>query len=197
MRTTSTAAHWGMNTEYTGPVEIWGSAEFPTHGLWDVHGNFLTHAIYANGDHDGYLRRFPQRHQVVWNAGGFLVCNPGLRQASPTAAPGEKVKIEPLVASDPKILDSETGRDEIHLYTSTEQHANWLECIRTRRQPTAPVEIGHRACSTCLLHHIAMKTNRRLYWDPRGERFKNDPAADAMLSRPQRSPYTFAESSWV
>src|SRR3984957_14797956 len=34
-------AHWGMNTEYTGPVEIWGSAEFPTHGLWDVHGKFL------------------------------------------------------------------------------------------------------------------------------------------------------------
>ena len=42
-------AHWGMNTEYTGPVEIWGTAEFPTHGLWDVHGKFLTHAIYANG----------------------------------------------------------------------------------------------------------------------------------------------------
>ncbi len=29
-------AHWGMNTEYTGPVEIWGTAEFPTHGLWNV-----------------------------------------------------------------------------------------------------------------------------------------------------------------
>ena len=25
-------AHWGMNTELTGPVEIWGTAEFPTHG---------------------------------------------------------------------------------------------------------------------------------------------------------------------
>jgi hypothetical protein len=23
-------AHWGMNTELTGPVEIWGTAEFPT-----------------------------------------------------------------------------------------------------------------------------------------------------------------------
>ena len=42
-------AHWGMDTEYTGPVEVWGTAEFPTHGLWNVHGKFLTHAIYANG----------------------------------------------------------------------------------------------------------------------------------------------------
>ena len=42
-------AHWGMNTEYTGPVEIWGTAEFPTTGLWDVHGKFQTDARYANG----------------------------------------------------------------------------------------------------------------------------------------------------
>ena len=42
-------AHWGMNTEYTGPVEVWGTAKFPTHGLWNVHGNFLTHGLYANG----------------------------------------------------------------------------------------------------------------------------------------------------
>jgi hypothetical protein len=107
------------------------------------------------------------------------------------------VKIEPLMASDPKILGSVIGPDEIHLYTATEQHANWLECIHTRKQPTAPVEIGHRACSTCLLHHIAMKTKRRLHWDPERERFKGDDDANAMLSRPQRSPYTFAESSWV
>ncbi|MBW8749600.1 MAG: Gfo/Idh/MocA family oxidoreductase, partial [Acidobacteria bacterium] len=42
-------AHWGMNTELTGPVEIWGTAEFPTSGLWDVHGPFKTNAVYANG----------------------------------------------------------------------------------------------------------------------------------------------------
>jgi hypothetical protein len=34
-----------------------------------------------------------------------------------------------------------------------------------------------------------MKLNRKLYWDPQNERFKNDEEADAMLSRPQRKPY--------
>jgi hypothetical protein len=38
-----------MNTEYTGPVEVWGHADFPDHGLWDVHGPFKTEALYANG----------------------------------------------------------------------------------------------------------------------------------------------------
>ena len=45
------SAHWGMNAEYTGPVEIWGWAEFPTHGLWDVHGKFKTECIYPDGVH--------------------------------------------------------------------------------------------------------------------------------------------------
>jgi predicted dehydrogenase len=42
-------AHWGMDTEYTGPIEVWGTAEFPKKGLWDVHGVFRTEALYANG----------------------------------------------------------------------------------------------------------------------------------------------------
>ncbi len=29
------SAHWGMNTEFTGPIEVWGQAEFPTSGLWE------------------------------------------------------------------------------------------------------------------------------------------------------------------
>jgi hypothetical protein len=51
------------------------------------------------------------------------------------------------------------------------------------------VEVAHRSCSACLLHHIAMKAKRKLYWDPLRERFKNDDDANAMLSRPERWPY--------
>lgn len=41
----------------------------------------------------------------------------------------------------------------------------------------------------CLLHHITMKTLRRLQWDPVAERLIGDDAANAMLSRPQRPRY--------
>jgi hypothetical protein len=94
-----------------------------------------------------------------------------------------------LSASDPKIITSVIGPDEIHLEESTDHHGNWLHAIRTRRQPIAPVEVAHRSCSACLLHHMAMKAKRRLYWDPLKERFKNDDEANALLSRPQRAPY--------
>jgi predicted dehydrogenase len=188
-------AHWGMNMEYTGPVEIWGTAEFPKSGLWNVHGKFLTHARYANGMTMDISGDFPNGIKWYGTKGWIFVTRDEM--TTPTAGAGQVAKIEPLMASDRRILDSVIGSDEIHLYTANEQHANWLDCIKTRQQPTAPVEIGHRACSTCLLHHIAMKTGRRLRWDPEREMFKGDGEANAMLSRPQRSPYTFEQSSWV
>ncbi len=42
-------AHWGMNTELTGPIEVEATAEFPKKGLWNVHGNYEVSAKYANG----------------------------------------------------------------------------------------------------------------------------------------------------
>jgi predicted dehydrogenase len=183
-------AHWGMNTELTGPVEIWGTAEFPTSGLWDVHGKFLTHAIYANGITMDISGDFPNGIKWYGTKGWIFVTRDEM--TTPTATAGQTAKIEPLMASDPKILDSVIGPGEVHLYQSDDQHGNWLDCIKSRKAPTAPAEIGHRACSTCLLHHIAMKTKRHLHWDPAKERFINDDAANALLSRPQRAPYVMS-----
>jgi len=181
-------AHWGMNTELTGPVEVWGEAEFPTHGLWNVHGKFLTHAVYANGMTMAISGDYPNGIKFIGSKGWLFVS----RDKQVTAGdPGGKsaAALEPLMASDRTILDSVIGPDEIHLYKSEDQHGNWLECIESRQAPISPAELGHRACSTCLVHHIAMKTRRRLSWDPVKERFNNDDEANGMLSRPQRAPY--------
>jgi len=180
-------AHWGMNTEHTGPIEVWGSAEFPTHGLWNVHGPFKTDSVYANGITMSISGDYPNGIKWIGTKGWIFVTRD--EQASPTATAADKANVDPLVASDPKILTSVIGPNEVHLYTSDDQHGNWLDCIRSRQAPTATAELGHRACSTCLVNHIAMKTKRKLYWDPAKERFNNDEEANSMLSRPQRAPY--------
>ncbi len=183
------SAHWGMDTEYTGPVEVWGTAEFPKKGLWDVHGPFRTEALYANGVHMIVSGDYPNGIRFIGTEGWIFVSRGN--ETVTASDPVSKLKDErALAASDPKIIRSVIGPDEIHLYESADHHGNWLDCIRSRQQPIAPVEVAHRACSTCLLHHIAMKAKRKLYWDPAKERFKNDDDANALLSRPQRAPYT-------
>jgi predicted dehydrogenase len=182
-------AHWGMDTEYTGPLEIWGTAEFPNKGLWDVHGPFRTEALYANGVHMIISGEFPNGIKFEGSEGWVFVSrgNEAVTTSDPVAALKDA---QALAASDPRIITSVIGKDEFHVPPSTDHHGNWLQAVRTRQQPIAPVEVAHRACSACLLHHIAMKLKRRLYWDPEKERFKNDEQANGMLSRPQRAPYT-------
>ena len=185
------SAHWGMDTEHTGPIEISGTAEFPKGGLWDVHGPFRTEALYSNGVHMIVSGEFPNGIKFEGTEGWIFVSrgNEAVTASDPVAGLKDA---QALAASDPKIIRSVIGPDEIHLYESTDHHGNWLECIKTRRQTIAPVEVAHRACSACLLHHIAMKLNRKLYWDPVSERFKNDDEANTMLSRPQRPPYVLS-----
>ena len=71
---------------------------------------------------------------------------------------------------------------------------NWLECIRTRKTPNAPIEVGHRTATTCHLANIARELGRRLQWDPKLEEFISDEQADALLSRPRRSGFELPET---
>ena len=183
------SAHWAMGTEHTGPVEIWGEATFPTSGLWDVHGPFRTEALYAGGVHMIVSGDFPNGIKFIGTEGWVFVSRGNERVT--TSDPVAKLKdTRALSASDPKIITSVIGPNDIHLYESSDHHGNWLDCVRSRQQPIAPVEVAHRSCSACLLHHMAMKTKRRLFWDALQERFINDDDANARLSRPQRQPYT-------
>ena len=180
-------AHWGMDTEYTGPVEVWGSAEFPAKGLWDVHGRFKTEAVYANGVKMIVSGDFPNGVKFIGTEGWIFVSRGN--ETVTSSDPAAQQFTQPLVASDSKLLSSVIAADGIHLPESRDHHGNWLAAVKSRTQPIAPVEVGHRACSACLLHHIAMKAKRKLFWDPSKERFRNDDDANAMLSRPQRWPY--------
>ena len=184
-------AHWAMDTEYTGPIEISGTAEFPTSGLWDVHGPFRTEGLYANGVRMIVSGEFPNGIRFEGTEGWIFVSrgNEAVTASDPQSRLGDS---QALAASDPAIIKSVIGPDEVHLEESLDHHGNWLDAVRSRRQPIAPVEIAHRSCSACLLHHIAMKLPRTLHWDPARERFKNDDEANAMLSRPQRHPYGIA-----
>lgn len=182
--------NWGMGTEYTGPIEISATAEFPAAGmLWDVHGPFKSETIFANGVKVQASDSFPNGVKFEGSEGWIFVTRGDYSAtANDPGSTGKKSKA--LDASDPRILTTAPGGENwISLYESKDHHGNWLECITSRQQPITPIEVGHRACSICLLNHAAMKLKRKLYWDPIKERFKNDDEANAMLIRPQRWPY--------
>jgi len=167
-------AHWGMGTEYTGPVEILGEAEFPKDGLWDVHGDFRIEYTYANG-----VRMIAADEKKIKGGVRFE---------------GDKGWVwvtRGRIDAEPKsLLQEQIGSGETKLYVSNNHKGNFYECVKSRAETIAPVEVGHRSCSACLLGDIAMRTGRKLQWDPAKEQFVNDNAANRMLSRPMRAPWT-------
>ena len=182
------SAAWGMNTEYTGPISVEAIASFPKSGLWNVHGDFMVKHEYENGisvlTSGGYTNGI--RYE---GSEGWIFVSRGSYTASASDPINKEKSSKALNASDPKILESVIGENETHLYKIDEQHGNWLDCIQSRKKPISPVDIGHRACSVCLISHVAMKIPRKLEWNPKTEIFINDNEANAFLSRPQRKPY--------
>ena len=183
------SAHWGMGMEKTGPVEIsCDKVEFANNGLWDVHGIFTSEAIYADGVKMIVSNEFPNGIKFEGTE-GWLFVSRGDYQVTSSDGNSGTTQAKKIDASDPKILTSVIAPNEFHFTVSTNHHGNWLESIRDNKATIAPVEEAHRACSACLLHHIAMKLKRKIYWDPAKEVFKNDPEATKMLSRSQRGKY--------
>jgi myo-inositol 2-dehydrogenase/D-chiro-inositol 1-dehydrogenase len=191
-------AHWGMNAELTGPVEIEATARFPKSGLWDVHGPYHVRARYASGAVMYISDKYPNGVKFLGDDGWIWVTR-GRYSAvdmQALAAGGGAGRGGPwsaaIDASDRRWIQEGVRAGEIHLHASPENdhHLDWLTSIKTRKDPVAPAEVGHRANTVCLLAQIAMHLDRRLYWDPEREVFANDDGeANAKLSRPQRAPY--------
>ena len=66
---------------------------------------------------------------------------------------------------------------------------NFLDCVKSRKEPLATLEIGHRSTTLAHLGTIAMKTKQRLEWDGKKERFTNSKEANKHLSYEYRKPW--------
>src|ERR1051325_6391166 len=179
-------AHWGMGTEQTGPIAIEGKAEFPKKGLWNVHGPYHIEAKYANGVTMIIDNNFTNGVKFEGSEGWIFVSRGG---AKATASDPASAFGKALDASDPKLLNTPLGPNDLRLHKSDDHHLDWLTSMQTRKPAVTTAEEAHRSTSGCILGWIAMKLGRKLRWDPEKETFPDDAEANAMLARPQRAPY--------
>jgi predicted dehydrogenase len=68
----------------------------------------------------------------------------------------------------------------------------FLDCVKSRKQPNADVEEGHRSTTFAHLANIALSTRKRLEWDAQGERFTNCDEANGLLHYEYRRPWSLA-----
>ncbi|MEM7235210.1 MAG: Gfo/Idh/MocA family oxidoreductase, partial [Planctomycetota bacterium] len=170
-------AAWGIGMDESGPSEIEAlDVRTRKKGIYDAPESFQVVYRYPNGveavlisttDTSRYGMKF------IGDEGTVFV-------------EGQKVVTTPSSMATTKIKDS-----EIRLYDAkNDHHGNFVDCVRSRKQPSAPVHIAHRSASICEIGAISCELGRKLRWDPKAEKFIDDKEADRKLSRPMRDPWS-------
>ena len=166
-------AQWANDTERSGPVEVAGTGTYWGGGLYNTVKDYDVTYRYANG--------------VV------MTCKPGnpsIKFIGTEGWVGNTGWRGPVQASSTAILDSKIGPNELHLYTNPNgEHDDFLQCVKSRKDPYFPVDIGHRVCTVCHLANLAIELGRPLRWDPEKEVFLGDTSANAKLDRQRRDPW--------
>jgi predicted dehydrogenase len=148
-------AQWGLGMDNTGPVKLTPPEGNANKGLV---------MEYANGirvKHEDFGRNYGVR---------FI---------------GEKGKIDisrSYLDSDPANIATATIQpNEIRLYNSPDHYTDWLDCIKTGKQPICDAETGHRTSSVCCLANIAYWLRTPLNWDPVKEQFTNSAEGNQLV----------------
>ena len=96
-------------------------------------------------------------------------------------------------ASDPEFMPAKTEEADPNMPYETKipHQLNFIESVRTRKDPVVPVEIGHSSCTVCNLGNIACALKRTVRWDPVTESFIDDTdgAATKLLHYEYRKGY--------
>ena len=110
---------------------------------------------------------------------------PQFTGAHPVGGPKRVEKTGPE-ESWTKSIEDKTGDQRAQL---TLHVRNFLDCIKSRKEPIADLESAHRVATVCHLANIALQLGRRLRWDAAREEIIGDAEASRRLVRPYRAPW--------
>jgi predicted dehydrogenase len=96
-----------------------------------------------------------------------------------------------IKASERRILTEKLPNNARYVYLSNDHMGNFIDCVKSRKVPICPADIGHRSASLCHLGVIALRLGRKLRWDPVNEQFIGDTEANRYIVREMRKPYDY------
>lgn len=168
-------AQWGLGADGSGPSRIAATGRFATDkGIYDAPEQFEIEYTYGDVKVIFATVADQKQHGMRFEGSDGWV----------------HVENSTIIAEPRQLAAEKIGEEEVHLYESADHHRNFIDCVISRGQTAAPVEVGHRSATACHLGYIALRTGRTIQWDPRAEQIIGDSGASELLARPMRAPWS-------
>jgi hypothetical protein len=164
---------WGLGTDETTPVEYEGTGVIPKEGLFDAVTTWEMQCRYASGV------------QVKFNSGPIDLTK-FIGPDGWIALSREKARSE---AHPKSLFTPEIKAGELRLHNSANHYQDFLTSIKSRNPTVNPIESAVSSDAISQLSDIAIRTGRKIAWDPVKERIVGDAEAARMLARPLRKPW--------
>ena len=185
---------WALGMDDSGPTEIVGKGDFDPEKRFETPSAFSITYKYGNGvvvecqsPTPKVAALIPDRKDQV------MEILDGKTDFTGCIFEGEKgllyvnrgvVRVWPEEIFETPIKDS-----DVRLHKSTQHHQDWLASIKSRKLPICDVAIGHRSATVCHLGNIAIRSGRKIQWDPAKEVIVGDAEAAKMTTKEYRAPW--------
>ena len=162
---------WGYDTHKAGPWEVEGTAQIPEKGRNNVVMKWDVDLRFANGV------------KMKFRPGGDYTQFTGTKGWIGISRGGIK-------ADPPSLLKIQLKPEDVHLPESRNHGGNFLEAVKTRKDPVSNIDDAVHSDIISHVSDIAIRCGRKIVWDPAKETIVGDDQAARMLKRAWREPWT-------
>ena len=181
-------AGWGIPEVFRKPFTVEGQGVMPDYGMTDTWISWRVKFKYESGlllDFCNSGNPFKQGCRFVGDEGWVHVNRAGI-----TASPMSLLKVN-FKDTDTRLHVSPGSDASMNPGYAYQAHtADFFQCVRNRQDPVSPVEEGHGATTLGNITDIVLRLGQKLKWDWDQSKFIDNDAANSMLCRAERAPWT-------
>lgn len=183
-------AQWGLGMDDSGPISVEGKAVYHPQGWYETPDRTVMKYTYANGAIMN-CRQTPgtesqkQGTEFVCEKGSIFVWRGGIVASSAEVL--KSVDVPSPLIHEGRIVTLPKAEKR---YANTAHIQNFIDCVKSRETPAADISIGHRSATVCHLGNIAVRSGKKINWNPTTETIEGDPGAAKWLTKEYRKPYS-------
>jgi predicted dehydrogenase len=169
-------AQLALGMDDSGPIHYDAKGDRAQGSLYDAYWEYNFVNTYANGVRMVGKSEGPRGLKFIGEDGWLMMHIHGAQ----------------LECSHPELLEEANNEREnaMKLGRSPGHHRDFIDSIKTRKEPFATAEIGHRTATICHLNNLAIQLGRPLKWDPVAEQVIDDAEANGLLTPKMRAPWS-------